>query len=360
MSSNRIIIVLCMAYFCATNAQGQTANETVLLNFGIFPGGASPYGTLARDSAGDLFGTSYLGGTANLGTVYEYSAAGKFTVLHSFQGGIADGTQPTSGVALDSKGNLYGTTYAAGAYGLGVVYKVTPSGEEIVLHSFAGGSDGSGPQSGVTLDAQGNIYGTTYYGGSSGAGVVYKITADTVESVLYTFTGGADGSNPYSGVTLDASNKLYGTTWGGGADHGGVVYTLSSTGQETVLFSFWAPAGCGVGPQGTPIVDTEGNLYGASNVVVYKLSAAGVCTPLANVVGATKYGGDLAPAAVAMDPDGNIYVATDVVTDGFKSHSPNGAILKVAAGGELTVHLFFSRRLPAQWHGRSAWFRRYT
>lgn len=127
-------------------APAQTATETVLHDFSIFPNGAIPIGTLARDASGNLFGTTWEGGTANLGTVFEYSAAGAYKVLYSFQGGAArDGLNPTAAVALDPGDNVYGTTFTGGTNNLGVVFKVTPSGAETILHSFAGGADGSGP-----------------------------------------------------------------------------------------------------------------------------------------------------------------------------------------------------------------------
>jgi len=144
-------------------APAKAATETVIHNFGTFPQGANPYGTLVRDPAGNLYGTTYQGGAPNFGTVFELEAGGKLKVLHRFKGGT-DGANPYAGVTLDSAGNLYGTSYKGGAANAGVVYKLDPSGEETVLYSFTGGADGANPYAGVILDAAGNLYGTTCYG----------------------------------------------------------------------------------------------------------------------------------------------------------------------------------------------------
>jgi uncharacterized repeat protein (TIGR03803 family) len=198
--------------------------------------GANPYAPLARAPAGNLHGTTNQGGSADLGVVFLLTPTGTMKVLHSFQGGT-DGANPYAGVALDSAGSLYGTTYGGGAANVGVVYKLDTSGHETLLYSFTGGADGANPYSGVVLDSAGNLYGTTYNGGASKAGVVYKVSPAGQETVLYTFTGGTDGGNPYAGVTFDSAGNLYGTAMHGGSAGyyaAGVVYKLDPTGQETV------------------------------------------------------------------------------------------------------------------------------
>jgi len=132
----------------------QTVTETVLHNFRTPPRGAFPLAVLARDSAGNLYGTASGGGSGGQGTVYKVSPAGVQTVLYNFTGGTAGGN-PQSGVIFDPAGNLYGTTYAGGSAGLGVVYKVDPSGKETVLYSFKGGTDGADPYAGVTAIQRG-------------------------------------------------------------------------------------------------------------------------------------------------------------------------------------------------------------
>jgi uncharacterized repeat protein (TIGR03803 family) len=171
--------------------------------------------------------------------VYKVNPSGQETVLYTFCSltHCTDGLYPGAGVSLDAAGNLYGTTEDGGAdngdcngIGCGVVFKLDPSGQETVLHAFTGGADG-GEQyygyfsAGVILDSAGNLYGTTYLGGS-GNGVVFTLNPSGQETVLYSFTGGADGGNPYAGVILDSTGNLYGTTYDGGKYGGGVVYEL--------------------------------------------------------------------------------------------------------------------------------------
>jgi uncharacterized repeat protein (TIGR03803 family) len=335
-------MILGVAYALAatTGARTQTPTETVLLSFSDFPNGANPYAPLALAPDGNLYGTTNQGGAADLGEVFMMTPSGKLTVLHSFQGGT-DGANPYSGVALDSAGNLYGTTYAGGSGNAGVVYELDASGQETVLYSFTGGADGGNPYGGVVLDSSGNLYGTTYNGGGSKAGVVYKVTAPGQETVLYTFTGGTDGGNPYAGVILDSSGNLYGTTLYGGSTtctYGcGVVYELNTAGSETVLYSFVG------GPEGTAwpyagvILDTSGNLYGAASVggqndggVVYKLNAAGSLTALVNF--APTKGPSKPEAGLVMDSDGNLYGTTQQSNGG---EGP-GSVFKVNAAGKLT------------------------
>jgi uncharacterized repeat protein (TIGR03803 family) len=157
------------------------------------------------------------------------SAAQTLITLYSFAGGT-DGSQPVAGVIADASGNLYGTTVTGGAHNSGTVFKVTATGTETVLYSFTGGSDGSQPFAGLIADASGNLYGTTNGGGASGNGTVFKVTPSGTETVLYSFTGGSDGSNPRAGLIADASGNLYGTTSFGGTTDNGTVFGLTGTG----------------------------------------------------------------------------------------------------------------------------------
>jgi uncharacterized repeat protein (TIGR03803 family) len=147
-------------------AQAKAATETVVHTFGDFPNGANPYATLIRDSAGNLYGTTYQGGAGNVGVVFRLNASG-YKALYSFLGG-SDGAKPYAGVTLDPAGNLYGTTYFGWSENAGVVFKLDASGQETVLYAFSGGTDGGNPYAGVTLDSAGNLYGTTYDWGGPG------------------------------------------------------------------------------------------------------------------------------------------------------------------------------------------------
>jgi uncharacterized repeat protein (TIGR03803 family) len=236
--------------------------ETVLHKFTGGADGGETFAGVVRDQSGNLYGTTTSGGTAGAGVVYKVGTAGQYTVLHNFTGG-ADGGFPKAGVILDPSGNLYGDTNSGGTGGVGVVYKLDTAGQEKVLHSFTG-ADGAGPFGGVILDPAGNIYGTTQSGGSGVEGVVYKLNAAGQETVLYNFTGGADGGSPLAGVTLGPAGKLYGTTEFGGTVGQGVVYELDSTGQETVLHSFTGGADGGE-PFAGVTLGPAGNLYGTTS-----------------------------------------------------------------------------------------------
>jgi uncharacterized repeat protein (TIGR03803 family) len=133
-----------------------------------------PYGSLVRDPAGNLYGVTYFGGAFEGGTVFKLDASNNETIVHSF-GGNGDGAPPGGGLARDRAGNLYGTTTEGGSSYFGTVFKLDTSGKETVLHTFLG-KQGNGPDWGVIRDSKGNLYGTTQYGGAYGGGVVFKVT----------------------------------------------------------------------------------------------------------------------------------------------------------------------------------------
>jgi len=184
------LMLLCLLLLLATTSQltqGQT--ESVIyssaLNLAVRTGPIrrlACYSTprasagLIRDSKGNLYGTARNGGVPNDGTVFKLTKSGKFTTLHSFAGPPSDGAQPVAGLVMDKQDNLYGTTFQGGAYGYGVVFKVSPTGTATVLYSFTGGADGSEPGAGLVIDKKGNLYGTTPEGGAYDKGVVFKIT----------------------------------------------------------------------------------------------------------------------------------------------------------------------------------------
>src|SRR5208283_4382181 len=304
--------------------------------------GAYPDFGLIRDSAGNLYGTtdgSYSdvggGGTNNAGVVFEVDTCGNETVLYSFTGG-ADGSLP-NGVIRDSAGNLYGTTYLGGASNAGVVFKIDTSGHETVLYTFTGGADGGGPYGAPILDSEGNLYGTTYLGGASNAGVVFKVDPTDRETVLYTFTGGNDGGNPSAGVIRDSAGNLYGTTSGGGASGAGVVFKVDRSGHETVLYSFTGGADGG-SPGAGVIRDPAGNLYGTTAIggtaelgVVFKLDTSGNETVLHSFRrGVDGDQPDL--AGVIRDEAGNLYGTT-----AFNGAGGQGTVYKLDPKGNVTV-----------------------
>jgi uncharacterized repeat protein (TIGR03803 family) len=210
--------------------------------------GDSPYAGLISDTEGNLYGTTSSGGAAGGGTVFKLSPGGDESVLHDFLGSAAgDGWEPLGGLTMDDEGNLYGTTESGGSAscGCGVVFKISPDGIETILHEFSG-PDGSQPsRETLTLDDSGNLYGTTYAGGTAGGwGVIFKIAPDGTETVLYSFTGNSDGGYPLGGVIRDLAGNLYGTTTcapcSGTSIGNGVVYRLAPDGTYTVRHTFTA------------------------------------------------------------------------------------------------------------------------
>jgi uncharacterized repeat protein (TIGR03803 family) len=212
------------------------------------------------------------------------SPAGKFKVVYSLPGG-SSGYEPLSSLTRDSAGNLYGTTYYGGKFkgpycttvGCGVVFKIDPAGKESIVHAFSGPpSDGQNPSAGLLRDAAGNLYGTTRNGGTIDNGTVFKISPNGKESILHSFRAGSKycphGQDPYAGLIMDASGNLYGTARDGGSTSGscrytyigcGVVFKLDKAGKETVLHAFGGPPRDGRSPDGSLLLD-NGVLYGTT------------------------------------------------------------------------------------------------
>jgi uncharacterized repeat protein (TIGR03803 family) len=252
--------------------------ETVLYRFSGGTDGLEPLAGLVRDSAGNLYGTTSgggIGGPSGQGVVFKVDTTGRETVLYRFTGG-GDGASPMAGLVLDSTGNLYGTTRFGGAFGNGVVFKVDASGSEMVLHSFSG-VDGATPVAPLVRDSAGNLYGTTVNGGdldcnlngSPGCGVVFRLDPDGEETVLYMFTGGADGGIPTAALVRDSAGNLYGCTGFGGdfscqGSGCGVVFKLDTNGKETVLHTF--TGGADGGAPDSLVTDAAGNLYGTAAI----------------------------------------------------------------------------------------------
>jgi uncharacterized repeat protein (TIGR03803 family) len=194
----------------------------------------------------------------------------KDTVLHRFGNG-QDGAQPIGGATVDADGNVFGTANLGGVNGNGAVFKVSRTGDiwnESLLYSFTGGADAVNPVAGVSLDSSGDLFGTSSFGGANGVGAVYQLVHSQEgyrESVIYSFQGLSDGQNPVGGVILDQAGNLYGTTFDGGDNGGGTVYELSPSRQGwtfTTLYSFTGGYG---GPYNLLTWDASGNLYGTTN-----------------------------------------------------------------------------------------------
>jgi uncharacterized repeat protein (TIGR03803 family) len=208
-----------------------TGKESVLYSFtgGVLGGkdGASPVAGVIRDSAGNLYGTTEGGGPDNFGTVYKVDAAGNETVLHTFTGANIDGEFPQGALARDSAGNLYGTTQIGGTANAGTIFKVDPAGNESVLFSFTQQAQGADPESGLVIDSAGNLYGNTALAGTYSGGVAFKFDpATTTETVLHEFGNGFDGRAPIGDLTLDSAGHVYGATQQGGKANAGTVFVI--------------------------------------------------------------------------------------------------------------------------------------
>jgi uncharacterized repeat protein (TIGR03803 family) len=179
---------------------------------------------LIMDNHGVLYGTTWAGGSSNQGTVFRLDMAGNLTVLHSFAG--SDGAFPFGGVVVDKHGNLYGTTSQGGSSGAGTVFELDTAGNETLLHNFGGSTDGSYPIGTLAMDRKGNLYGTTVGGGSASQGTVFKVDTSGNETVLHQFTGVPDGTGPFGGLIIDKRGTLYGTTEHGGDHDFGTVFEL--------------------------------------------------------------------------------------------------------------------------------------
>lgn len=256
--------------------------EQVLYSFSGSPDGSGPdsRGTLVADAAGNLYGETGTGGAFGFGTVFKVTPTGQESVIYSFTGG-SDGAHPGGGLIIDQQGNLYGTATAGGDVacneggslpGCGTVFKIDTSGNESVVHAFTGGSDGLDPEGGLVVDSNGNLYGTTAEGGTgscfpfpnNGCGTVFKITPSGNTTVLYNFNL-ADGAVPQGSLVIDSEGNLYGNTrfGGNGVAGPGVVFKVDANGNETVLHRF-NDGSDGDLPETNLVMDSSGNLYGVT------------------------------------------------------------------------------------------------
>jgi len=268
-----------------------TKIETLLYSFTGGADGANPLGGLVLGKDGNFYGTTYSGG-AYVGTVFKISPTGIETVIHSF-GNSNDGANPQSQLVADSNGNLYGTTAFGGSFGNGSVFKISTTGVEEVIYSFVGGdTDGSWPFSGLLIGSDGNLYGTTSEGGPENSGTVFKVTPGGVETVFHFFgSSTTDGAFPETGLTVGADGNYYGTTISGGAASMGTVFQINSaTGAMNTIYSF-ASDSTGYNPITTLTLGNNGMLYGTaagpSSGVLYQISTSGVETVLHTFAGGT-------------------------------------------------------------------------
>ena len=359
------------------------ASPTVLYSFTQPPNGVRPRAPVIGDAAGNLYGTTYTGAKNGAGTVYELSPPAngqvnwKERVLHHF-GPQARGHYPQSALTLDKDGNLYGVTPNGSKSDAGLVFMlVKPSAgdkdwTQKILYHFDGGKEGGTPYGALVFDADGNLYGTTGYGGAHGAGIVFRLSPDASKesgwkkTTLYSFSNGADGGYPYCTLAFDAAGNLYGTTLNGGNAGNGVVFELSppangGTWTEQVLHSF-DDASDGVLPRTGVVLDGSGNLYGTTENggtsnwgVVFEVSppanrAAGWSEMVLHSFDFTDDGGNPGYSLPVLDKKGKLYGTTQV---GGSAHHGTAFVLSPPAGGgsawtEKTLTPFTAASGPAE------------
>jgi len=282
----------------SVNITRAAGNETVLHTFSLSKGAGIPFSGLAMDAAGNLYGTTELGGEGSCsdgcGVVFKLTkdSNGGFTYsdIHRFRGSLTDGGNPLGSPVLDSAGNIYGAAPSGGEVGCGVVYKLSPAAggtyQESILHSFnrtPTNDDGCNPDSYLIFDKAGNLYGTTNKGGGggtngifclNGCGTVYRLTPNGdgtfAESVIHSFPGtpgNTDGQNPTGALAIDSTGNLWGSTPSGGSESVGTVFELTpnsdGTFTESQLYSFTGSS-TGFNPFTNLVIDNAGNLYGTA------------------------------------------------------------------------------------------------
>jgi uncharacterized repeat protein (TIGR03803 family) len=341
------------------------AGEKILYTFGASQqDGYAPQCALIFDSRGNLYGTTYSGGTHQGGTVFELSPGsnGSWTekILYNF-GGDFDGQNPYAGLVFDSKGNLYGTTNQGGYYGSGSVFELTAGAgstwSERVIYSFNsyGSGDGFLPASTLILDQAGNLYGNTGYGGAFGYGTVFELSPGAngtwTEKLIHSFTGN-DGGLPAGALARDESGKLYGTAYELGPNDYGNVFELTpgagGTWTEKTIFSFNGVNG--VSPSGGILIGSAGDLYGTSETNAFELSPGSNGTWTAKTLhfftGGT--GGAYADSGMIFDTQGNLFGTT------YYGGAQTGTVFKLgpASGGTWTQTVLH-RFSPGDGDGRN-------
>jgi uncharacterized repeat protein (TIGR03803 family) len=358
-------LAFCFLLFalCTTAESAQAGTVLALHVFRGGSDGAEPGGTLMFDRAGNIYGTTTLGGETpncssaagdSCGTIFKISSGGAYKILYTLCAlpNCSDGAVPSAALIEDKQGNLYGTTEYGGstkcAFGCGVVFRVSPGGVETVVHAFLGPpNDGSNPVSTLRADRVGDLYGTTEDGGTNNAGTLFKIAPDGREKILHVFGSASDGGNPGAGVVVDTEGNLYGTTEFGGTYGGGAVYKLAHGGTESVLYSFTGGSDGG-DPSGSLVADQSGNLYGTTNYgggsstpwcryggcgTVFKIAPGGAETTIYTFQGGLDGSGPA--AAMFLGRNGDLYGTT--VAGGNTTNSGNGTIFQLKTNGDERV-----------------------
>ncbi len=285
MKISRVVLTIILVAWLGQPGRASAADTIKTLH--TFAGspkdGAQPYGGLIQGRDGNFYGTTYSGGGSDLGTVFSITGAGVLSNVYNF-GGSSDGKNPEAGLIQGSDGFLYGTTYGGGTGGAGTVFKVGTTGGLTTLHYFTGVADGGYPQAGIVQGSDSNYYGTTSGGGASGAGTLFVVFPAGFISE-YSFTGGTNGVNPKAGLVQGTDGSFYGTTYSGGVSNAGAVFRYSLGNGLTPLYNFTGGED-GANPQGALVEGIDSNFYGTTfggaygYGTVFRISSAGTLTVL--------------------------------------------------------------------------------
>jgi uncharacterized repeat protein (TIGR03803 family) len=348
-----------LVLLCATTAIASPAQTFTTLHSFNGTDGANPNRPLAQATDGNLYGTAFFGGANGpceynpppdgCGTIFKITPSGRLTTLYSFcsQSGCTDGSEPTAGLVQSIDGSLYGTTEFGGAndsctlngMGCGTVFKISPSGTLTTLHSFDS-ADGANPSAGLVRTTDGNLYGTTFYGGANGGGTIFKITPSGTLTTLYSFCSQsdcADGELPAAALVQATDGNFYGTTLYGGANGYGTAFKINSGGRLTTLHSFDGEDGAY--PNGL-VQAADGNFYGTTyefgadgQGTVFKITPGGTLTTLHSFDGTD---GNYPETGLVQATDGNFYGTTQL--GGADSE---GTVFRITPSGTLTtLHTF--------------------
>jgi uncharacterized repeat protein (TIGR03803 family) len=312
--------------------------------------GASPQAALIQGTDGNFYGTTVRGGLFDEGTVFRMTPAGSVAVLHTFGHpcpGCTHGAGPEAELLQGIDGNFYGTTARGGTSGLGTVFRMTPDGTVTTLHSFlgVGGSDGASPVAGLFQTPDDNFYGTTPSGGTFNRGTVFRMTPAGSVTVLHSFAGGGtDGSEPTAALIRGSDDAFYGTTSTGGnansIDGAGTVFRMTADGAVTILHAF--VNGFGSRPLGALVQASDGNFYGTTQNIGGVTAGAGGTIFRLTLAGFTvmksgAFGGGQNPTdGLIQGNDGRLY-GTAPAGSAFS----NGSVFQLTLSGTLTtVHDF--------------------
>ena len=329
----RFVAIFAVIFALALTAWAST--EKVLWNFKGGSDGSEPWSNyFISDAKGNLYAATAAGGTYSAGTVFMLSPAGKETVLYEFKGSNGDGSAPHGRLAFDADGEIYGTTQGGGTNGTGTVYRLSPKSgggwtEKVIYNFSATGADGTAPSAGMTIAADGTMYSTTPDGGAFGAGTVFslkKTSKGWKQTVIQNLNGSSNGGFPYEGLMMDTAGNLYGAAPTGGTSGQGVIYRLSLTKKgwvDTVLHSFTGQNGDGAGLYWIDLIsDKSGNIYGATSFggtngtgtvweLVYSETKKTYSESILYEFGASGSGDGNNPyGGLAMDSKGNLYGTT--------------------------------------------------